>query len=96
MARPSWTYRGFRRNAWRTARPRPAWRGIVIIPRVNNHVPPRVELFPPPFYKPYFCKRPRIKWTTSGAFMNVPYTDMRKQPRVYRAPVRSKAERRAS
>lgn len=95
MARPAATFRGFRRNAWRIARPRAPFVRIVIISRQSNRIPPRIELMPPPRYVPYRCKRVRIKWTTGGAFMNMPYTDLRKQPRVYRGPVRSKAERRA-
>lgn len=41
----------------------------------------------PPRSEPYYCKRPRIKFNTftgAGVPEMVPYTDMRKQPRVYR------------
>ena len=74
MARPAATYRGARRNAARVNKIR--WPGAQAR------------------YMPYFTKPPRLKF---GVFQvgakpdpandcpAVPYTDLRKQPRVYRS-----------
>lgn len=80
MARAAETYRGARRNAARANRV-----AMVKFTTVASKTPQgsRVQALPPPRYMPYFCKPPRIRFAPWGE-IQVPYTDLRKQPRVYR------------
>jgi hypothetical protein len=97
MARPAATYRGARSASARASKT-PMVKFTVIkelVPGTGESTGDqecsRIVALPEPRYMPYFCKEPRIKFglfqvgpVPSPADVTVPYTDLRKQPRVYR------------
>ena len=96
MARPADSYRGARRNAWHDRKkPKGPWVPLEFQPRQSNRVPPELRPLPPARYVPYRCKPPRIKFCSfnpvgdadddSLESVMVPYTDLRKQPKVYQS-----------
>jgi len=92
MARPAATYRGARCASARASKT-PMVKFTVAVESIDPEGKKkcRVVALPEPRYMPYFIKAPRIKFgifqvgpVPSPADVTVPYTDLRKQPRVYR------------
>lgn len=94
MARPAATYRGARcASAHANKTPMQKLTTEVISIDEDGVKTCRVVPLPEPRTIPYFCKKPRTKFGTfqvgpvpsAAADVTVPYTDLRKQPRVYRS-----------